>query len=74
MVCQCLVYVPYPDKYENLIDVAAYDIDCKIHGWRWDYDGPILSLEEYQEIDEENALQEGYEVDLSENAIKFIPT
>jgi hypothetical protein len=50
-----MVYVPYPDTPE-LKDVAAYDIDCPIHGWRWDYDGPILSLEEYQEIDEKNLL------------------
>jgi len=54
-LCDCMVYVPYPDTPE-LKDVAAYDIDCPIHGWRWDYDGPILSLEEYQEIDEKNLL------------------
>jgi len=62
MECNCLVYVPYPEENPELTDVAAYDIDCIVHGWRWDYDGPILSLEEYQEIDEKNALGEGRKI------------
>lgn len=64
MECDCLVYIPYPDKNPELTDVASYDIDCPVHGWRWDYDGKILSLEEYQKIDERNAVELGYSLKL----------
>lgn len=64
MECDCLVYRPYPDKNPELLDVAGYDIDCPVHGWRWNYDGKILSLEEYQAIDEKNAVKLGYSLKL----------
>lgn len=67
MECQCLVYKPYPETNPDLLDVAAYDIDCPVHGWRWDYYGKILSLEEYQKIDERNAIREGYKVFYNDN-------
>ena len=68
MECQCLIYRPYPDTNPELLDVASYDIDCAVHGWRWDYDGRIpLTLEECQEIDEKNALEGGYKFFYDDN-------
>jgi hypothetical protein len=67
MVCNCLTYKPYPKTNPELIDVASYDIDCPVHGWRWDYDGPILTLEEYQAIDEMKALEYGYDIVVLDN-------
>jgi hypothetical protein len=39
--CNCLTY-----DLDGVEDVAAYDIFCPIHGWRWNYSGPPLTLEE----------------------------
>lgn len=72
MVCDCIVYRPDPRRNPDLLDVASYDLDCPIHGWRWDYDGKILSLEEYYEIDEANIEKLGLHVAYDNNANKLI--
>lgn len=50
-LCNCLLYEP--EGFDPpVVDVAAYDIDCKVHGWRWNYSGPIMSLYDYAKIDD----------------------
>jgi hypothetical protein len=39
--CKCLTY-----DIDGVEDVASYSPRCLTHGWRWNYSGPALTLEE----------------------------
>lgn len=52
----CLTYTTDEGEY----DVAAYDIDCPVHGWRFDWEGGPLDLADAQKIDEERLDRHGW--------------
>lgn len=44
----CITYITTEGEY----DVAGYNPECPIHGWRWNYTGPALTLDQCKNIDE----------------------
>jgi hypothetical protein len=50
---ECLTYTTDEGEY----DVAAYSMHCPIHGWRWNYEGPVITLAGYQAKDQGEAMK-----------------